>query len=104
MDEYTVSPADAAALILMPTIANSGQGLDLKLEIEDPQYGTAYRVWVPRMTDADREEYRGYTGVHVSPVDIEHQEQPSDGGWRWVQGTQDDVDRALDLARAAGLL
>jgi hypothetical protein len=99
MDEYAVSPEVFAALLLLPNIGSS-QDAELKLEIDDDRQGTAYRIWVPRMTDADREQYTEFTGFKISPVDAERR-SPETG---WGPASQADLNRAVELAEERGLV
>lgn len=86
-----ISITDYARVLLRGTLAE-GHDADLKIDVSEHRGGTAYRVWITRMTDADALEYFTH-GHRVPAVQVERLE---DG--RWLPGTQDDLDRALALA------
>lgn len=92
MDAVGIDPATYAALLLAPTLA-TGQDADLKFEDD------RYRLWLPRVTDADREEY----GLPIAPVVGEVYVHTGEDGWRWSVADPEDIPVILIAAQNAGL-
>jgi hypothetical protein len=94
MSEVSVDADTYAALLAAPTLGGS-QDADLKFESRQ------FRIWVPRVTDADAADY----GMPSCPVQVEvfMLDPLRINGGHWQVGDEADLPAVLAAARQAGM-